>query len=79
MCLAIPGKIVTIDEVNATAETMGIRHMINIQLIENLNIGDYVLIHAGFAIEKIHKAYYTFLEEQYHEYLAFAENHSRDQ
>lgn len=78
MCLAIPGKIVTIDEVNATAETMGMSHIINIQLIEDLIIGDYVLIHAGFAIEKIQKAYYTFLEEQYNEYLTFAENHSRD-
>lgn len=78
MCLAIPGRISAINHLNATAESMGISHVINIQLIENLSIGDYVLIHAGFAIEKIQQQYYTYLEEQYHEYLTFAGNHSRD-
>lgn len=79
MCLAIPGRISAINNLSATAETMGISHEINIQLIENPSIGDYVLIHAGFAIEKIQQQYYTYLEERYHEYLAYAENYSRDQ
>ena len=45
----------------AYAETMGIRQKINIQLIENPMVGDYVLLHAGFAIEKIDENEYTFL------------------
>lgn len=74
MCLAVPGKILCFDKIYATVEIMGINQKINIQFIEAPSIGDYVLIHAGFAIEKIHEAYYQFLEEQYDEYITYAEN-----
>lgn len=48
MCLAIVGKVERIDEVNAIVKTA-----VNIVLIESLQIGDYVLVHTGFAIEKV--------------------------
>jgi hydrogenase assembly chaperone HypC/HupF len=67
MCLAIPTKITSIQGNYAYAETMGIRQKINIQLIENPMPGDHVLLHAGFAIEKIDKQEYTFLNETIHE------------
>ncbi len=55
MCLSIPSKIIEIDENNfATVETLGVRRGVSLDLIsEPLKIGDYVLIHVGFAMEKI--------------------------
>jgi hydrogenase expression/formation protein HypC len=58
MCLAIPGKIVEIvDEENqiAKVEVGGVKRNINIGMLERneLNIGDYVLIHVGFAMSKV--------------------------
>lgn len=57
MCLSIPSKIVAIDTQNiATVETMGIMREVSLDLIsEVLEIGDYLLIHVGFAMSKIDK------------------------
>ncbi len=52
MCLAIPGKIIKIGKnQQATAGFNGIEKEINIFLV-NVKEGDYVIVHAGFAIEK---------------------------
>lgn len=69
MCLAIPTKITSVQGSYAYAETMGIQQKINIQLIENLMPGDFVLLHAGFAIEKIDKNQYTFLNSTLNEMI----------
>ncbi len=53
MCLAIPGKIVEIDGERAIADFRGIRKEINISLVP-ARIGEYVMVHAGFAIERVH-------------------------
>jgi len=53
MCLAIPSKVVEIDGQNGTVEIDGIRRNVNFMLLENVNIGDYVIIHAGFAIHTL--------------------------
>lgn len=51
MCLAIPGKIIDIDDAKATVEyTEGVRNQANITLVD-VKVGDYVLVHAGFAIK----------------------------
>jgi hydrogenase expression/formation protein HypC len=55
MCYAIPAKIIEINEDTATVDYGGVTKKTNISLIENSKIGDYVLIHAGFAIEKLDK------------------------
>ncbi len=57
MCLSIPSKVVEIDENNyATVDTMGVKRKVTLDLIsEPVNIGDYVLIHVGFAMNKISK------------------------
>ncbi|EAI5647648.1 HypC/HybG/HupF family hydrogenase formation chaperone [Campylobacter fetus] len=59
MCLSIPSKVVQIDENNfAIVETLGVRRGVSLDLIsEPVNIGDYVLIHVGFAMEKIDTKY----------------------
>ncbi|MCS4514636.1 HypC/HybG/HupF family hydrogenase formation chaperone [Clostridium botulinum] len=63
MCIAIPGKIVSIDGYYAITNTMGIESEINISLIENPSINDYVLIHAVCAIEKIDYEYFSYLKQ----------------
>jgi len=54
MCLAIPSKIVEGDNSRAMADVYGARREINLMLMpEEVGIGDYVLVHAGFAIQKV--------------------------
>ncbi|MCR6546597.1 HypC/HybG/HupF family hydrogenase formation chaperone [Dehalobacterium formicoaceticum] len=69
MCLAVPARIVKIDERHAWAETKGVGQRINIQLIDAPIPGDYILVHAGFAIEKIDVEYFRFLNETLDEML----------
>ena len=58
MCLAIPGKIVEIVDVDnhiAKVDVSGVKRNVNIGMLESedARIGDYVLIHVGFAMSKI--------------------------
>ncbi len=56
MCIAIPSKIVNIDEQSvATVDVNGATKRISLQLLDNAAIGDYVIVHAGFAINKINE------------------------
>jgi hydrogenase expression/formation protein HypC len=52
MCLAIPGKIIEIHGGMAKVDMDGIVIEVNIMLIENLEVDDYVLVHTGFAIQR---------------------------
>ena len=56
MCLAIPGKIVEmVDEENqiAKVDVGGVRRNVNIGMLDDVVVGDYVLIHVGFAMSKV--------------------------
>lgn len=54
MCLAIPSKIIRIDDLIATVDVYGARREINLMLLpEEAGIGDFVLVHAGFALQKV--------------------------
>lgn len=54
MCLAIPVQIKeVIDESNAIAEISGLRKKISIDLLDDVHVGDWVILHVGFALEKI--------------------------
>jgi hydrogenase expression/formation protein HypC len=58
VCLGIPGEIVAFDESSpdlALADVSGVRRAINVALLddEELRIGDWILIHVGFALSKI--------------------------
>ena len=54
MCLAIPSRIVEKDQFRAVVDVYGARREINLMLMpEEVVIGDYVLVHAGFAIQKV--------------------------
>lgn len=56
MCLAIPGKILKIKKQFAEVDFQGVQKEINISLVD-VKIGEYVMVHAGFAIEKMDKNY----------------------
>ena len=56
MCLAIPGKIIEIVDADnhiAKVDVSGVKRNINIGMIDDTQVGDYVLIHVGFAMSKI--------------------------
>ena len=63
MCLAIPGEIIKLNKDTAKVSIMGVESEINIQIIEEPRVGDYVLIHAGCAIKKIDIEYFEELTE----------------
>ncbi|GMQ55872.1 hypothetical protein AN1V17_02640 [Vallitalea sediminicola] len=62
MCLAIPAQIKSIEGAYGEAMYLGVVQRVNIELIESPSAGDYILIHAGFAIEKIDEDGYVELE-----------------
>ena len=53
MCLAIPMKVVKVDKNEAVVESGGLRRTANMSFLKGVKKGDYILIHAGFAIEKV--------------------------
>lgn len=54
MCLAIPSRVIEMDHMMATVDVQGARREANLILLpEDVSVGDYVLVHAGFAIQKI--------------------------
>ena len=56
MCLAVPSKIVEINGTVATVDVDGVSRQANIMLLDDVRIGDYVIVHAGFAINKVDEA-----------------------
>jgi hydrogenase expression/formation protein HypC len=56
MCLAVPGKIVDIKGSSAKVDIIGTVKDTNLMLLANARVGDYVIVHAGFAIEFIDEA-----------------------
>ena len=56
MCLAIPAKIIKINDKMGTIDMEGTQREVSLLLLEDAKIGDYVIVHAGFAIHKIDEA-----------------------
>ena len=52
MCLAVPAKIVELQGTAATISIEGVLREVDVSLIEEPRLGDFVLVHAGFAIHK---------------------------
>jgi len=53
MCLSVPAEIISIDGQMAKASVGGAIREISLQLVEGTVVGDFVLLHTGYAIEKI--------------------------
>lgn len=57
MCLAVPMRIVEIEDDMAVAEAGSVRQKIGLQLLPNAGLNDYVIVHAGYAIQKMDEKY----------------------
>ncbi len=55
MCLGVPMRVVEIDGDMAVAEITGVSRKISLQLVEDVKVGDYVIVHAGFAIQVLNE------------------------
>jgi hydrogenase expression/formation protein HypC len=55
MCLAIPMKLIKIKGNKGVVELSGVKKEISLDLLKEVEIGDYLIIHAGFAIEKLNE------------------------
>ncbi len=54
MCLGVPARIISLrDDYHADVEIGGIRREVDLTLVPESKVGDYVLIHVGFAIERV--------------------------
>lgn len=57
MCLGIPAQIVAIEDGNlGKADYLGTRVKVNLSLLDEVKVGDWVIIHAGFAISRLDEA-----------------------
>lgn len=56
MCLAVPMKVVAIEDEFADVEARGVSARAGLHILDDVHVGDYVLVHAGFAIEKVDEA-----------------------
>jgi hydrogenase expression/formation protein HypC len=56
MCLSTPAKIINIDGIIADVSVGGVLFKAGLQLVENVGVGDWVLLHTGFAIRKLDEA-----------------------
>lgn len=53
MCLAVPAQIIEREDMLATVDVGGVQRQVSMLLLPEAQIGDYVLIHAGFAMQQI--------------------------
>lgn len=79
MCLAIPSKIVKIDNGVGTIDVDGVQRTASLLLVEDAVVGDYVIVHAGFALHKIDEADAMESLRILKEAAAFAEKREREE
>ena len=84
MCLAIPMEIKSMDGDEAVVEAGGIRKNVRLDLLEDAGIGDFILVHTGYAIEKLDpveaRETLELIREVYRAGMnAGAESHDRDE
>jgi len=53
MCLAVPSKVVAVEGSKATVEIGGVTRKVDTSLVPEVRVGDYVLVHTGYAITVI--------------------------
>ncbi|MBI5826805.1 MAG: HypC/HybG/HupF family hydrogenase formation chaperone [Deltaproteobacteria bacterium] len=53
MCLGIPCRIIEIKGLKAKVDLAGVKKDISLRLLDGARLGDYVIVHAGFAIERL--------------------------
>lgn len=55
MCLGIPMRVIEKKGTTGVVELGGVRQRANLQLVDEVKVGDYVILHAGFAIQKLNE------------------------
>jgi len=55
MCIAIPGKVIEIYDYEALVDFGKVQKRVNTSLIEDIRINDYILVHAGYGVEKMNE------------------------
>jgi hydrogenase expression/formation protein HypC len=78
MCLAIPSKIVKIENNIGIIDVDGVQRQASLLLLEDPRVGEYVIVHAGFAIKKIDEEAAMETLKLLREALAFAEKENTD-
>ena len=53
MCLAVPAKVIDRQDMMATVEISGVTRQVSLMLLPDAQVGEYVLVHAGFAIQTV--------------------------
>jgi len=53
MCLAVPMKVIKIDDKMALVEGGGLKYKASLDFLSDVRLGEYVIMHAGFAIQKL--------------------------
>ncbi|MBC8247276.1 MAG: HypC/HybG/HupF family hydrogenase formation chaperone [Deltaproteobacteria bacterium] len=74
MCLAIPSRIVSVQNNMAMLDVDGVKREASLLLLEDAQVDDYVIVHAGFAIKKVDEAAALETIELLKEAAAFVEN-----
>lgn len=69
MCLAIPAQIIALERYSGKVDIMGVEGEVNIELIEEPKVGDYILVHAGCAIQSIDSEYFDYLQKIFQEII----------
>jgi hydrogenase expression/formation protein HypC len=69
MCLAIPARITKINKNIAEVESLGVKKEVDISLVPGVKVGDYVIVHAGFAIQLIDEEDALISQGYWKEYL----------
>ncbi|AEA46202.1 HypC/HybG/HupF family hydrogenase formation chaperone [Archaeoglobus veneficus] len=69
MCLAIPGKVESVEYPFAIVDFSGTKKKVRIDLVDDVKPGEYVLVHVGFAIQKVDEEEAKKLEEMLAEIL----------
>jgi hydrogenase expression/formation protein HypC len=53
MCLAVPGRVISVNGPVAHVDFGGVQRSVQVALVPDLQVGQYVLVHAGFAIQRL--------------------------
>ncbi len=70
MCLAIPAEVVSLKGTTAIVSVEGARREVDVSLIDEVTLGDYVLVHAGFALHRWDEEDYRIWKEIHEQMVA---------
>jgi hydrogenase expression/formation protein HypC len=73
MCLGVPGRVIEIEELTASVDFWGVKRKVRLETVdEPVQVGDYLLVHVGFAIRRIPPEQVTETLELYNQLVTAA-------